>query len=95
MELAYSAFLSLLLSLSIIISRLLLNCPHLRNPDYDKIDQEEVLEIVNLPELIQKGHKINIINKTKNEIYSTEHLMSERQVNVLLLGSLINTVKRA
>lgn len=61
--------------------------------DYDKIEQGDELEIRNVREAVQQGKQVTVHNQTKNESYETEHTMSERQVKVLLAGSLINIVK--
>lgn len=61
--------------------------------DWSKIDQNDVLLIEDVPFAIQRGQSLRILNKTKNVIFDTKHSMSERQIKVMLAGSLINTVK--
>lgn len=64
------------------------------NPkDYDRIDQMDVLVIDNVRQAIQQGHEIKVFNKTKNENYMMKHNLSPRQIKVMLIGGLINTVK--
>jgi aconitate hydratase len=65
------------------------------NPDdYEKIKQGDVLIIEDVRNAIQKGNDVIIVrNKTKDELYETDHTMSERQVEMVLAGSLINLVK--
>ena len=65
------------------------------NPvDYDKIEQEDELEAVDIRRALGQGNLIQITNKTKNEIYETEHALSERQLEMVMEGSLINVVRK-
>ncbi len=64
------------------------------NPDdYEKIKQGDVLAIENVRDQIQQGNIIVISNKTGDDAYKTEHTMSDRQIEMVLQGSLINLVK--
>ena len=62
--------------------------------DFVKIDQEDIISVSNLRSVIQNGKKVSLVNETKNETYETEHVLSERQVEIVLIGSLINLVKK-
>ncbi len=62
--------------------------------DFIKIDQEDVISVSNLRSVIRNGKKVSLVNETKNETYETEHVLSERQVEIILIGSLINLVKK-
>ncbi len=65
------------------------------NPDdWKKINQDDVLSIPNVRHSIQEGRKVEVINKTKDESYEVEHSMSDRQVAMVLEGSLINLVRK-
>lgn len=67
---------------------------YFKNPkDYDDIQQEDILELHNIRDAIQKSSEITVFNKTRNKSYACEHHMSPRQIQVLLAGGLINTVK--
>ena len=67
---------------------------YFKNPkDYDDIHQEDILELAHIREAVQKGSQITVFNKTRNKSYLCEHHMSPRQIQVLLAGGLINTVK--
>jgi aconitate hydratase len=61
--------------------------------DWQRIDQNDVLAINDVRNAVQRGKTISVINKTKSESYKAEHGMSERQVAMVLKGSLINLVK--
>lgn len=62
--------------------------------DYDRIDQEDQLETVNIRQVLRQGDSIRFRNKTKNEIYETKHTLTGRQIEMILEGSLINVVKK-
>jgi aconitate hydratase len=63
--------------------------------DYDKIDQEDELEIDGVRRALSEGiRRIRITNKTKDETYETEHTLSSRQTEMVLEGSLINVVRK-
>jgi aconitate hydratase len=64
------------------------------NPaDWEKINQNDVLILSGLREAIQRGHPVNVVNKTKAETYITEHGMTDRQIEMVLAGSLINVMR--
>ncbi len=62
--------------------------------DYSKIDQGDILLLEDLRKVIQKGQKINVSNLSKSETYELEHTMSDRQIEMVLEGSLINVVRK-
>ncbi|MES2141368.1 MAG: aconitate hydratase [Pseudomonadota bacterium] len=65
------------------------------NPaDYDDIEQDDILELANIKETIQKNQEVTVKNKTKNKIYTLRHTLSPRELNVLLAGGLINWIKQ-
>ena len=65
------------------------------NPkDFEKINQDDVISASDLHSIIRNGTKISLLNETKNETYETEHTLSERQIEIILNGSLINLVKK-
>jgi aconitate hydratase len=60
--------------------------------DWGNIEQGDILIIEDVRNTIQSGHKLTVLNKTRNESYATEHTMSARQIDMVLKGSLINLV---
>lgn len=65
------------------------------NPkDYDLLEPGDILEIDNLAQALDK-EKINIRVTNKNKVITVRHDLSHRQKEVILLGSLINWVKRS
>ncbi len=62
--------------------------------DYDHIEQGDELETVDIHQVLSRGKRILITSKTKNETYETEHALSDRQIEMVLEGSLINVVRK-
>ena len=61
--------------------------------DWERIDRDDVLTILDVRGAIQRGRRLEVINKTKDHTYLTEHSMSKRQVQIMLAGSLINAIR--
>ena len=51
-------------------------------------------EITDVRNTLRHDNRISVTNKTKNVTYHTEHSLSERQIEMILEGSLINVVRR-
>jgi len=62
--------------------------------DYTKIDLGDVLVIKDVRDLIQKNQEITVVNKTKGEEYRVCHALSQRQIDVLLEGGIINFFRK-
>jgi aconitate hydratase len=66
----------------------------LANPDdWHKIAPGHVLRLPDIREAIRRGNQVHILNQSTNETYIAEHGMTERQVQMLLAGSLINLLR--
>jgi predicted aconitate hydratase len=64
------------------------------NPDdWNRIAPGHVLRLPDVREAIQRGSQVHILNQRTNETYIAEHGMTERQVQMLLAGSLINLLR--
>ncbi|HET8552620.1 MAG TPA: aconitate hydratase [Gammaproteobacteria bacterium] len=61
--------------------------------DYDTIDQGDELVIENARAALTGGGTIKVTNKTKNKTYGTQQSMSQRQVEMVLKGSLLTVVR--
>jgi aconitate hydratase len=61
--------------------------------DWNRINQDDILVIDSIRNSIKRGKALNVMNRTKDEIYKVEHAMSGRQIEMVLAGSLINLVK--
>ncbi len=65
------------------------------NPeDYDKIEQGDRIELANIRETITKGHELTAVIKSKDFSFKVRHDMTERQVEMILEGSLINIFRK-
>jgi aconitate hydratase len=62
--------------------------------DYEAIDQGDDLKIENMREQIQAGDEVEVINNTKDQTFTTKHTLSDRQVQMVLEGGLINIMKK-
>lgn len=61
--------------------------------DYDNLEQGDVLELKDIKSKIQNGNEITITVKGKNNEIKVKHLLSSRQIEIMLSGGLINWVK--
>lgn len=62
--------------------------------DWEKIEQDDVLSLSGIRTAIKKGHDITVTNKTRNQTYKAQHKMSDRQVDVMLSGGMINYFRK-
>ena len=63
------------------------------NPnDCNQIRRDDTLVITNIRDAIQEGNVLNVTNKRKNKMFKVKHLMTKRQSEMILAGSLINVV---
>mgnify|MGYP003288452267 CR=1 FL=1 len=58
--------------------------------DWDKIVLGSVLRLPDVREAVQRGNQIQILNQSNSETYMARHAMTDRQVQMLLAGGLIN-----
>ena len=61
--------------------------------DYDALDNGDVLRIENLHQQVTDGPAVTVRNVTKGTEIPAHHTLSQRQMEVLLKGGLINWVK--
>ncbi|MEK3889237.1 aconitate hydratase [Bacillus sp. FSL K6-3431] len=61
--------------------------------DYQKIDEGDVLQLFNLRNKVKEGNEFTIHVKGKDLQISVRHSLSDRQVEVMLKGGMINWVK--
>jgi len=62
--------------------------------DWEKIEQGDILLIEDIRRSLMKGNYISIENKSKNQSYESHHNLSERQIEMILEGSLINVIRK-
>ena len=61
--------------------------------DYDRIDQNDELEIKNVAEQIKSGSELTVTNKTKGFDFTVVLSVSQRQKEMLYAGGLLNFTK--
>jgi aconitate hydratase len=61
--------------------------------DYDSIEQGDTLALSGVPEALQGGRELRLENRTRDTELTLRHELSERQVDVLLKGGLINWMR--
>ena len=62
--------------------------------DYQKIQLSDVIEIHHVPDAVRNGNELTATIKGKDVSILLRHTLSKRQVEVLILGGLINWVKK-
>jgi aconitate hydratase len=61
--------------------------------DHDRIEQGDVLELNGVREAVTSGPDVRVLNATKDEAYDARHDLSERQIEMLLKGSLLAVMR--
>lgn len=61
--------------------------------DYDNIDQLDELELVNIFDGLKSG-KIKVLNKTKNTSFFVKSQFTDKEVEILLAGGKLNSIKK-
>jgi aconitate hydratase len=61
-----------------------------KEADYDAIDQEDLFEIEGIHQQLKKGGPVVVKNTTKNKSFETENTLSEKELEEVLAGGLIN-----
>jgi aconitate hydratase len=61
---------------------------------WDGIDQDDVLLMNNLRKSLKNEKTLNVQNRTKNFEFKVQHNLSERQVEIILDGGLINMFRK-
>jgi len=62
------------------------------NPDdYDGIELNDILDITNIRDEIARTAHLKVSNTSKDAVYDVSHKLSERQIAMILAGSLFNT----
>jgi aconitate hydratase len=61
--------------------------------DHERLDQGDTLRIPDVRTQIQAGHDVEVENKTQDYTFTAKHSLSDRQVEMILEGGLINVMK--
>lgn len=62
--------------------------------DYGRILEGDLLALPNIRQAIRNGKQTELVNQTKGETYVVEHGLSERQVEIVLVGGQINLFRK-
>ncbi len=62
--------------------------------DCDRIVEGDLLALPDISRAIREGRQMELINQTKGETYTVEHNLSDRQVEIILVGGQINLFRK-
>jgi aconitate hydratase len=62
--------------------------------DYGPLSPGDMLKFERLPEQIRQGPQVRVRNITRGTEFTARHKLSPRQIEILLAGGLINSVKQ-
>ena len=58
--------------------------------DYDRIDSGDMVQLKNLQEAVKEKKNVTVFNQTKDQRYEMTYTLSDRQLQVMLAGGVIN-----
>ena len=58
--------------------------------DYDRIDSGDIIQLEDLQEAVKDKKNVTAVNKTKDQRYEMTYTLSDRQLQVMLAGGVIN-----
>jgi len=61
--------------------------------DCARVAPGDALVLAGIRTALKSGARVTVRNKTKGESYELEHSLSEREVEMILAGSLLNLVR--
>ncbi|MDQ0159323.1 aconitate hydratase [Alkalibacillus salilacus] len=61
--------------------------------DYDKVEQDDVLEFTGIRDKIQESYEFDVGIKGKDETIRVKHSLTDRHLDIILAGGIINWVK--
>jgi aconitate hydratase len=61
--------------------------------DYERVEQDDQLEIAGVREAVRRGPSVRVRNLTSGGEFTARHNLSPRQVEILLAGGSLNYVK--
>jgi len=62
--------------------------------DWDRIAVNDTLVLKEVRQALEQGKRIKIFNKTQNQLIAVSYTFSDRQIQMILEGSLINVVRK-
>jgi aconitate hydratase len=61
--------------------------------DYETVERNDVLVINDVPKALRYGRSLEIMNETKSQTIEVNHQLSDRQLDLVIAGSLISYLK--
>jgi aconitate hydratase len=61
--------------------------------DYDRIDPGDVLAVSDASNVLGRGKTVEVENETKHQVYTTQHRLTDRQVEIVRHGSLLAAMR--
>ncbi len=61
--------------------------------DYDRVDPGDVLGVEDARGALRRETPIEVVNETKGETYATRHGLTDRQIDIVLHGSLLAAIR--
>jgi aconitate hydratase len=66
-----------------------------RHPsDWDAIESDDILMISNARQSLKQGTELKLLNQTKKQPIAVNYALTDRQIRMILQGSLINVVRK-
>jgi aconitate hydratase len=62
--------------------------------DHGRIVEGDELALPDITHALRSGERIELVNQSKDESYFTEHGLSDRQVEIVLVGGQINLFRK-
>lgn len=62
--------------------------------DYDKVNQDDELVFDDIRNAIQNGNTVTVKNTTQGTTFEANHALTDRQIQMILEGSLINMIRK-
>ncbi|MCK4656514.1 MAG: aconitate hydratase, partial [candidate division Zixibacteria bacterium] len=62
--------------------------------DYDRIKQDDMLRIDNVPKMLKEGADLTVKNQTQGYEFKAKYDLSVRQTEILRAGGLLNYTKK-
>lgn len=62
--------------------------------DYDRLEQDDVLQIDQVHQALQEGAELEVKNVTRNITFKVRAQLTPRQVEIILAGGLLNHTRR-
>lgn len=66
----------------------------IKDEDYDNINEKAVLKLIDVRKSLESGQPVKAINTATDHTFELKHSMSDRQIDIMLEGGIINYFKK-